>query len=214
MPHCRLTKTIDSYNLLESIYAVIRSFENVDKAQQEIIEQTNNFISTAYALPADHPFLAGNKLPYDKVLFQTTNLGFSSGSQGDDDYKDFWIGDRANYLNYIVHAGIGNDNILGVPTTYLGLIPGSAMIDGGPGYDTLSYHATRDGGDNVVPLKLSISFEKIDSSLYNWRFSIDKSPSEGYSIYKGHDYAYSVEKVEGTNNSDTGVAPTKTDTAN
>ncbi|GKW44120.1 calcium-binding protein [Pectobacterium parvum] len=196
-------ETIDSYNLLESIYAVIRSFENVDKSQQEIIEQTNNFISTTYALPVDHPFLAGNKLPYDKILFQTTNLGFSSGSQVDDDYKDFWIGDRANYLNYIVHAGIGNDNILGVPTTYLGLIPGSALIDGGPGYDTLSYHATRDGGDNAVPLKLSISFEKIDSPLYNWRFSIDKSPSEGYSIYKGHDYAYSIEKFEGTNNSDT-----------
>ncbi|MEI7198307.1 hypothetical protein WCT81_21635, partial [Pectobacterium versatile] len=56
---------------------------------------------------------------------------------------------------------------------------------------------------NAVPLKLSISFEKIDSLLYNWRFSIDKSPSEGYSIYKGHDYAYSIEKLEGTNNSDT-----------
>ncbi|WGL29918.1 hypothetical protein OWC53_10405 [Pectobacterium brasiliense] len=147
-------ETIDSYNLLESIYAVIRSFENVDKSQQEIIEKTNSFISTTYALPADHPFLAGNKLPYDKVLFQTTNLGFSSGSQGDDDYKDFWIGDRANYLNYIVHAGMGNDGILGVPTTYPSLIPSSALIDGGPGFDSLSYHISKDIDDNGTPLKL------------------------------------------------------------
>lgn len=201
-------QTIDSYNLLESIYAVIRSFENVDKSQQEIIEKTNSFISTTYALPADHPFLAGNKLPYDKVLFQTTNLGFSSGSQGDDDYKDFWIGDRANYLNYIVHAGMGNDNILGVPTTYLGLIPGSALIDGGPGFDSLSYHISKDIDDNGTPLKLSITFEEIASHFYNWRFSIDKSPSEGYSIYKGHDYAYSIEFLEGTNNSDTFIIKT------
>lgn len=201
-------ETIDSYNLLESIYAVIRSFENADKSQQEIIEQTNSFISTTYALPADHPFLAGNKLPYDKVLFQTTNLGFSSGSQGDDDYKDFWIGDRANYLNYIVHAGIGNDNILGVPTTYFGLIPGSALIDGGPGFDSLSYHISKDIDDNGTPLKLSITFEEIASHFYNWRFSIDKSPSEGYSIYKGHDYAYSIEFLEGTNNSDTFIIKT------
>ncbi|MDY4347676.1 calcium-binding protein [Pectobacterium brasiliense] len=201
-------QTIDSYNLLESIYAVIRSFENVDKSQQEIIEKTNSFISTTYALPADHPFLAGNKLPYDKVLFQTTNLGFSSGSQGDDDYKDFWIGDRANYLNYIVHAGMGNDNILGVPTTYLGLIPGSALIDGGPGFDSLSYHISKDIDDNGTPLKLSITFEEIASHFYNWRFSIDKSPSEGYSTYKGHDYAYSIEFLEGTNNSDTFIIKT------
>lgn len=201
-------ETIDSYNLLESIYAVIRSFENADKSQQEIIEQTNSFISTTYALPADHPFLAGNKLPYDKVLFQTTNLGFSSGSQGDDDYKDFWIGDRANYLNYIVHAGMGNDGILGVPTTYPSLIPGSALIDGGPGFDSLSYHISKDIDDNGTPLKLSITFEEIASHFYNWRFSIDKSPSEGYSIYKGHDYAYSIEFLEGTNNSDTFIIKT------
>ncbi|GKW28827.1 calcium-binding protein [Pectobacterium brasiliense] len=201
-------ETIDSYNLLESIYAVIRSFENVDKSQQEIIEQTNSFISTTYALPADHPFLAGNKLPYDKVLFQTTNLGFSSGSQGDDDYKDFWIGDRANYLNYIVHAGMGNDGILGVPTTYPSLIPSSALIDGGPGFDSLSYHISKDIDDNGTPLKLSITFEEIASHFYNWRFSIDKSPSEGYSIYKGHDYAYSIEFLEGTNNSDTFIIKT------
>lgn len=201
-------QTIDSYNLLESIYAVIRSFENVDKSQQEIIEKTNSFISTTYALPADHPFLAGNKLPYDKVLFQTTNLGFSSGSQGDDDYKDFWIGDRANYLNYIVHAGMGNDGILGVPTTYPSLIPGSALIDGGPGFDSLSYHISKDIDDNGTPLKLSITFEEIASHFYNWRFSIDKSPSEGYSIYKGHDYAYSIEFLEGTNNSDTFIIKT------
>ncbi|MBN3133372.1 calcium-binding protein [Pectobacterium brasiliense] len=201
-------ETIDSYNLLESIYAVIRSFENADKSQQEIIEQTNSFISTTYALPADHPFLAGNKLPYDKVLFQTTNLGFSSGSQGDDDYKDFWIGDRANYLNYIVHAGMGNDGILGVPTTYPSLIPGSALIDGGPGFDSLSYHISKDIDDNGTPLKLSITFEEIASHFYNWRFSIDKSPSEGYSIYKGHDYAYSIDFLEGTNNSDTFIIKT------
>ncbi|MBA0194976.1 calcium-binding protein [Pectobacterium brasiliense] len=201
-------ETIDSYNLLESIYAVIRSFENADKSQQEIIEQTNSFISTTYALPADHPFLAGNKLPYDKVLFQTTNLGFSSGSQGDDNYKDFWIGDRANYLNYIVHAGMGNDGILGVPTTYPSLIPGSALIDGGPGFDSLSYHINKDANDNGTPLKLSITFEEIASHFYNWRFSIDKSPSEGYSIYKGHDYAYSIEFLEGTNNSDTFIIKT------
>lgn len=201
-------ETIDSYNLLESIYAVIRSFENVDKSQQEIIEKTNSFISTTYALPADHPFLAGNKLPYDKVLFQTTNLGFSSGSQGDDDYKDFWIGDRANYLNYIVHAGMGNDGILGVPTTYPSLIPSSALIDGGPGFDSLSYHISKDIDDNGTPLKLSITFEEIASHFYNWRFSIDKSPSEGYSIYKGHDYAYSIEFLEGTNNSDTFIIKT------
>ncbi|MBN3068108.1 calcium-binding protein [Pectobacterium brasiliense] len=201
-------ETIDSYNLLESIYAVIRSFENVDKSQQEIIEQTNSFISTTYALPADHPFLAGNKLPYDKVLFQTTNLGFSSGSQDDDDYKDFWIGDRANYLNYIVHAGMGNDGILGVPTTYPSLIPGSALIDGGQGFDSLSYHISKDIDDNGTPLKLSITFEEIASHFYNWRFSIDKSPSEGYSIYKGHDYAYSIEFLEGTNNSDTFIIKT------
>ncbi len=201
-------ETIDSYSLLEAIYAVIRSFENVDKSQQEIIDKTNEFIRTTYDLPFNHPFLAGNKLPYDKTLFQTTNLGFSSGSQSDDSYKDFWIGDRANYLNYIVHAGMGNDGILGVPTTYPSLIPGNALIDGGSGFDSLSYHINKDIDDNGTPLKLSITFEEIASHSYNWRFSIDKSSSEGYSIYKGVDYAYSIEFLEGTNNSDTFIIKT------
>ncbi len=101
-----------------------------------------------------------------------------------------------------------NDGILGVPTTYPSLIPSSALIDGGPGFDSLSYHISKDIDDNGTPLKLSITFEEIASHFYNWRFSIDKSPSEGYSIYKGHDYAYSIEFLEGTNNSDTFIIKT------